>query len=153
MRLTQVEVEFAVMKTDFEKEKIAFGDAVGVAVAQCQNKIDSVINDARAEFAKVREENMQAHVTVVEQTRNALAELQQKIMELEGMGPGHGGGGGKFKGYLPLEKSLPEKLGDKVEEWRAWKKNVAGYLDTITPGIRAYWRRWQRKKKLQMKIG
>ena len=78
-----------------------------------------------------------AHIEIVEQTRSALVELQQRVQEIEKASPGHGGGAAnKFKGYPPWEKTVPEKLGDKVEEWRGWKKSVMGYLDTITPGMK-----------------
>ena len=137
-RVTQVELDFTILKEGFAQEKMAFGDAVSAAVAQCQNKIDIVINDAQREFSKIREESTVAQIEIVEQTRSALVELQQRVGEIERAGPGHGGGlGSKFKGYLPLEKSFPDKIGDKVEEWRGWKKNVMGYLDTITPGMKS----------------
>ena len=136
-RITAIELEFTIYKEGFAREKTAFGDAVNAAIAACQNKIDMVINDARREFAKVREENQVVQIEIVEQTRSALVELQQRVTEMEKTGGGHGGGaGGKFKGYLPLDKTVPEKLGDKVEDWRRWMKSVSGYLDTITPGMK-----------------
>ena len=118
-RMTAVEIEFSVLKESFAQEKMAFGDAVATAVAACQNKIDIVINDAKREFTKVREESTIAQIEIVEQTRSALVELQQRVGEIEKMGPGHVGGfGNKFKGYLPLDKTVPEKVGNKIENWR-----------------------------------
>ena len=109
-RVTQVELEFTILKESFAQEKMAFGDAVSAAVAQCQNKIDIVINDAQREFSKIREESTVAQIEIVEQTRSALVELQQRAGEIERAGPGHGGGlGSKFKGYLPLEKTIPRQ--------------------------------------------
>jgi len=49
-RVTQVELDFTILKEGFAQEKIAFGDAVSAAVAQCQTKIDIAINDAQREF-------------------------------------------------------------------------------------------------------
>ena len=110
-RMTAVEIEFSVLKESFAQEKMAFGDAVATAVAACQNKIDIVINDAKREFTKVREESTIAQIEIVEQTRSALVELQQRVGEIEKMGPGHGGGfGNKFKGYLLLDKTA-RKIG------------------------------------------
>ena len=86
-------------------------------MASCRIKIDILINDAKREFAKIREENNVAQIEIVEQTRSALMELQHRVGEIERAGPGNGGGGGgKFKGYLPLEKTVPEKLVDRVED-------------------------------------
>ena len=63
-------------------------------MAAYQTKIDIVINDAKREFAKIREENNVAQIEIVEQTRIALVELQQRVGEIGRAGPGNGGGGG-----------------------------------------------------------
>ena len=73
-RVTQVELDFSILKEGFAQEKLAFGDAVQAAIAACQNKIEIVINDARGEFAKVREENQVVQIEIVAQTRSALVE-------------------------------------------------------------------------------
>ena len=154
-RMTQVEIEFTVLKEGFAQDKQAFGDAVSTAVASCQNQIDDIINDAKREFAKVREENTVSQIEIVEQPRSALVELQQRVAEIEKAGLGHGGGGGasKYKGYLPWEKTVPEKLGDKAEEWRGWKKHTMGYVDTITAGMKGLLKYIPKKMKYQVRHG
>ena len=126
-RVMQVELDFTMFKDGFAQERQAFGDAVSAAVVSCQKRIELIINDAQREFAKVREENTVAQIEIVEQTRSALVQLQERVHEIEKAGPGHGGGAAnKFKGYLPWEKTAPEKLGDKLAEWRGWKKASRG---------------------------
>ena len=82
-RMTQIELEFTILKEGFAQEKVAFGDAVSAAMASCQTKIDIVINDAKREFAKIGEENNVARIEIVEQTRSALVELQHRVGEIE----------------------------------------------------------------------
>ena len=76
--MTQVELDFSILKEGFAQEKLALGDAVQAAIAACQNKIEIVINDARREFANVREENQVVQIEIVEQTRSVLVGVPNK---------------------------------------------------------------------------
>ena len=50
------------------------------------------------------------------------------------------GGGGSFKqqGYLPLKATIPEQLGKQPEKWREWKRDISGYVDSITNGMKKF---------------
>ena len=120
-----------------EEQKEVFSDAVQKAMAELRNELGQTINDARAEFNKIREE-MGA---VWGQAGSAVGELRERIQQLEMGSTGEGGGedgirkGGGKGGYLPMKNMTPKVL-SKEEEYRSWKEDVEDYLDESMPGMR-----------------
>ena len=67
--------------------------------------------------------------------------LEDRLKGLEGRpGGDYRGGGGSFKqqGYLPLKETIPEHLGKQPEKWREWKRDILGYVDSITNGMKKF---------------
>ena len=115
-----------------EEQKEGFADAVQKAIAELKYELGQTINDARAEFYKIREEMG----TVWGHANLAVGELRDRIQQLEAGSTGEGGGeygirkGGGKGGYLPMKNMTPKIL-SKEEEYRSWKEDMENYLDEV----------------------
>ena len=81
---------------------------------------------------------------MAQEVKQAFMEVQRKISNMEAEGsrggtvPGPRSGDKFLKGYLPMKTLVPDKLTDKVEEWRRWRTKLLSYLDIVTPGMKKF---------------
>ncbi len=54
------------------------------------------------------------------------------------VGGGSFAGDPKKKGYIPLKQACPDAINNEIEKWRSWKRDVLGYFDTQTRGMKNF---------------
>ena len=102
-RVAQMEVDLAIQKTEvievlrkLEEEKVGFGDMVSVQLAASANAVQTVIADARREFARVDE----TFQNLYGRTKVAVEQIESRLAALESRSSGGAGKGNS--GYLPM---------------------------------------------------
>ena len=143
-RLDMLEQEVQVMRQQMSQQEASVAAQKAQLIAQLNEELVKhklvlveVVEEAKKEFTTV-------HMKVknlYDEASGAVVELKERLdnveKESERSGGKHGGGGG-MKGYLPVKAMLPNPFSDKPEEWRQWQEDMMDYLDSITPGMKAF---------------
>ena len=140
-RNADIRSTLATAMTNIQKEKDDFMDAVGLKLAQGENQIGVIIQEATKRFdqieggARAKFEQLENDLReIYQRTANSVKDLEARVAGLE-----HGAGGGDREGgrsYLPQKSILPKVFEDKLEEWRRWTGDVADYIDTQCKGVK-----------------
>ena len=140
-RNVDIRSTLATAMTNIQKEKDDFMDAVGLKLAQGENQIGVIIQEATKRFdqieggARTKFEQLENDLReIYQRTANSVKEIEARVAGLE-----QGGGGGDREGgksYLPQKSILPKVFEDKLEEWRRWTGDVADYIDTQCKGVK-----------------
>ena len=150
-RIVQLEVDQSITKTELldalrelEQQKRTIGDNIDMAFASVKNRLDALINDTSRELSNLNNANKE----LLNRTSNAVDTLDVRLKAVENWvqqsGPSAGYGvdrdRGEYrqKGYLPIKNTIPETLSNDPTKWRAWKRDVLGYFDSITRGLKSY---------------
>ncbi len=109
-------------------------------------------NQTEETFVKVRErfdelqllsdQNNAKFEVLYTKTEVSFQDMQQRVASLGRVhDDGHQGGQQSQqeqvgrKGYFPLKSIVPEKIDDKIDDWRAWKEDTVDFLDTQFEGM------------------
>ena len=141
-RVNDMRTTLATAMSSIQKEKDEFMDAVAVKLAQGENQIGVIIQEATKRFDQI-EVGAQAKFTQLEndlkeiyqRTATSVREMEVKIANLEQHGA-HGGGERDGRSYLPQKSMIPKVFEDKLEEWRRWTEDVSDYIDTQCKGVK-----------------
>ena len=157
-RNLQMKSTLASAMSSIQKEKEDFMDAVGVKLAQGENQIGVIIQEATKRFDQIEGGAREKFDQVEHDLREIYQRTAISVKELEtrvsGLERGGGGGDRDGKSYLPQKSILPKIFEDKLEEWRRWTEDVADYIDTQCKGVKEVryidsmhlsWRVWGRK--------
>ena len=137
-RVEEIENQLIALRRDLgsvvsqlNQEKKKFTDEVDQEFQKQKLVLGEVVESARREFAQLRAGMNELHG----KTEATVTSMQQRIGKLEERASVGGSGG--VKGYLPQKNMIPKTFTDKNEEWRSWHEEVADYMDTVTPGMKA----------------
>ena len=136
--MTALSADITAHKGLIDSEKKALIEQVNKEFDAHKKAITQVINDARGEFANVKDNLGELYGA----TGQAFADIKGKVDNLEHefrqrhRGSGGTSKSGKEKGYLPIKSLVPAVFGEDEGQWRKWQEDVSDYLDTLQPGMR-----------------
>ena len=155
--MNQLNVDFAIFKTQLEEQRINMIDEVQKGFANGQNdmgqvlqaasngfevlkkEIEVVVSGAREEFKKMNDNFNNLYTDA----NSAVVELKGRLDLLEanggqGIGGAQGYGDKGQRGYLPTKNTIPKTFDHKLEEWRQWKDDVLDFFDENNKGMREF---------------
>ena len=71
-----------------------------------------------------------------DRTSAAFKKVEEKVREMEDLGPQRATDAGKGKGYIPTKSLVPKAFGSTESDWRKWQDDTADFLDSINAGMR-----------------
>ena len=128
-RMDRMEIAMGTFAAQVEESKQQFLDMVQLEFTQRKVELETVVNDARGEFVRVREA-MQA---IFEKLDTDVGELKKRVEGME-----HNGGHGEpAKGGLVDYKDMKPEVFDRSQEsWRNRAEKLTDYLDARVRGVR-----------------
>ena len=137
--LQQVTVDLQKYATGLASEKTEFMRSLNTELDDHKLALAAVVTGARDEFAAMKGALTDLHG----HTAQAFGDVKAKVEKLEAdiqrgnLGKGSGSTTTTTHGFLPIKSLVPAVFGSSEEHWRGWQDDVADYLDSQKPGMKA----------------
>ena len=130
--LTDLTIQLRTFSDGLAAQKARFAESVGDKIDKCKAALQHVVDEAKTEFMKLHGDVNTLH----EKTAAAFTKVEDKVREMEELGPQRSSDTAMGKGYIPTKHQIPKPFVNKDEEWRKWQDDTSDYLDSINIGMR-----------------